>query len=134
MTYIMNYFSEAELACKHCGRSGCTDTLKQALDAYRKLVGVPVRVHDAFRCDEHNQAVSLVNKSQHPLGQAADIDVPGMTLQQMYDAAKQIPEFRNGGIGVYDKNFIHVDARLDGPARWAFVGNQELAASVLVTE
>jgi hypothetical protein len=55
-------------------------------------------------------------------------------LQQMYDAAKKVPSFFRGGIGVYDKNFIHVDVRENGPARWAFVGSKELAASALVTE
>lgn len=139
----MRHFSERELACKHCGLTGCTDELKQALDAFRNLVGRPVLVHDAFRCTIHNAAVSLVSKSQHPAGTAADISVdayyktdaeriPALTLQQMYDAAKSVPAFDNGGIGVYDKNFIHVDVR-NGPVRWAFVGSREAAASVLVT-
>lgn len=132
MSYIMVHYRESELACRHCGKSGCTDELKQSLDDYRKLVGRAVIVHDAFRCDEHNAAVSLVAKSQHPEGTAADISVPGLTLQEMYDAAKRIPAFQYGGIGVYDKKFIHVDVRRNGLARWAFVGNKEVAASVLV--
>ena len=40
----------------------------------------------------------------------------------------------DGGIGVYDKNFIHVDVRRTGLARWAFVGKREVAASALVVE
>lgn len=133
MAYIMIHFTERELACKHCGRTGCVDELKQALDDLRKSVGRPVIVHDAFRCNEHNAAVSLVSKSQHPLGTAADIAIPGLSLQEMYDAAKDIPAFKYGGIGVYDKNFIHVDVRHSGLARWAFVGSKEEAASALVT-
>ena len=129
--YEMVHFSEQELACKHCGKSGCTDELKMALDEFRQIVGLPVMVNDAYRCNEHNQAVSLVSKSQHPLGHAADIRVPGLTLQEMYDAAEKVPAFFYGGIGVYDRHFIHVDVR-SLPARWGFIGNREVAAAALV--
>lgn len=132
MSYNLIHFTEHELACKHCGLEGCTDELKAALDEFREAVGLPVIVHDAFRCDQHNAAVSLVNKSQHPKGTAADVSVPGLTLQQMYDAAKRVPVFANGGIGVYAQEFIHVDVR-DGIARWGFIGNKEVSASALVT-
>lgn len=135
MSYVLIYYSEAELACKcGCGQRGCTDELKQALDDYRKLVSLPVVVNDAFRCKNHNSAVSLVAKSQHPAGTAADIRVPGMNLQELYEAAKHIPAFDYGGIGCYDRGFIHVDVRGTGRARWAFVGNNELPISALVKE
>lgn len=136
MSYILIHFTERELACRHCGQSGCTDELKQALDDYRKIVGMPTTVDDAYRCDQHNAEVSLVNKSEHPKGTAADIKVPGLTLQEMYDAAKRVPAFRYGGIGVYSHQFIHVDVRENGPARWAFVGGKEMsiAESGLVKE
>src|SRR6266851_4309780 len=52
------------------------------------------------------------------LGIAADIKIQGLSLQQQYDRAKSVPDFDNGGIGVYDTNFIHVDVR-DGKARWS---------------
>jgi len=131
MAYQLRHFEERELACRHCGLQGCTDELKEALDDYRDRVKLPVVVNDAFRCTVHNAAVSLVAKSQHPEGTAADIHVPGLSLQEMYDAAKRIPAFQYGGIGVYDKGFIHVDVR-HGIARWAFVGNVERSASALV--
>ena len=134
MNYESAHFTERELACKHCGLSGCTDELKRALDQLREILDQPVIVHDAYRCIPHNDTVSLVSKSQHPLGAAADISVPGLTLQQMYDAAKKVPAFFAGGIGVYAQNFIHVDVRTNGPARWAFVGSNEVSASELVTE
>jgi len=134
MGYVMQHFTEPELACKHCGLAGCTDELKIALDQLRELLNQPVMVHDAYRCTVHNAAVSLVAKSQHPEGTAADVSVPGLTLQEMYDAAKHIDAFAVGGIGVYEQNYIHVDVRTSGKARWAFVGNREMAASELVTE
>lgn len=133
MTYTATYFSEQELACRHCGQSGCTDELKEALDQLRRIVGKPVIIHDAYRCNLHNSSVSLVSKSEHPLGTAADLHINGLSLQQMYDAAKQIPAFMNGGIGVYDKQFIHVDVRATR-ARWAFIGDKEQPITALVTE
>jgi zinc D-Ala-D-Ala carboxypeptidase len=132
MAYTMAHFSEQELACRHCGLTGCTDALKRALDQLRDIVDRPVIVHDAYRCAEHNAVVSLVAKSQHPAGTAADVSIPGLTLQQMYDSAKKVPAFFAGGIGVYDAEFIHVDVRSNGPARWAFVGAKEEGVTALV--
>ena len=60
-----------------------------------------------------------VPNSQHVLGEAADLDIVGLDLQAQYDRAKTIAEFAAGGIGVYSENFIHVDVRKNGPARWA---------------
>jgi len=37
--------------------------------------------------------------------------MPGLTLQQMYEAALEIPPFAGGGIGAYDGDFLHVDVR-----------------------
>lgn len=127
----MRHFSDAELTCKHCGAEGCTDELKQALDDLRELAGVPIVVDDAFRCEEHNAAVGGVPHSEHPRGEAADIKIHGKTLQEMYDLARQIPAFANGGIGVYDGNFIHVDVR-GQKARWSRVNGAYLGVNVLV--
>ena len=120
MSYIPLYFTEKELACKDCGANGATDELKEALDDYRKAVGDPVIVDSAYRCPQHNQNVGGLSGSMHLFGKAADIRAVGKTLQEMYDTAKTIPAFLNGGIGVYDGNFIHVDVR-GVKARWARV-------------
>lgn len=127
----MKHFSERELACKHCGQAGSIDELRQALDDLRELAGVPIVVDDAFRCEAHNVAVGGVPHSEHPKGEAADIRIEGKTLQEMYDLAQRIPAFANGGIGVYDGNFIHVDVRAR-KARWARVKGVYLGADALV--
>jgi uncharacterized protein YcbK (DUF882 family) len=134
VSYISLYFADKELACKDCGVDGVTDELKQALDDYRKAVGVPVIIDDAYRCPLHNKEVGGVSGSQHLFGKAADIHAVGKTLQQMYDAAKTVPAFFNGGIGVYDGNFIHVDVR-GVTARWARVNGKYIGIeeSKLVT-
>ena len=61
-----------------------------------------------------------VQHSEHLLGMAADIAIPGASLQRMYELALEVPQFAEGGIGVYDTNFLHVDVR-ERRARWARV-------------
>jgi len=38
----------------------------------------------------------------------------------MYELATQVPQFGDGGVGVYDGDFLHVDVR-GHRARWARV-------------
>jgi zinc D-Ala-D-Ala carboxypeptidase len=50
------------------------------------LGGVPIMVNSAFRCKEVNDAVGSKDTSQHRLGCAADIRVPGMTPDEVVKA------------------------------------------------
>ena len=50
------------------------------------LGGKPILVNSAFRCAEVNKAVGSSDKSQHRLGCAADIRVPGMTPDEVVRA------------------------------------------------
>jgi len=49
------------------------------LQPLRDALGKAVRVNSAFRSEAVNRAVGGTATSQHRLGQAADIHVPGMT-------------------------------------------------------
>lgn len=71
--------------------------------------------------------------SEHLAGLAADVSVPGLSLQRMYELALKVPQFAGGGIGVYDGNFLHVDVR-ERIARWARVGGRYVGVSALVRE
>lgn len=114
------HFSDAELACRHCGINACTQALVDALEQLRTVSGVPIVVDDAYRCAEHNKAVGGVPSSEHTCGEAADIKITGMTPQWMYDAALKVPAFAQGGIGVAEhQGYIHVDVRLR-KARWTY--------------
>lgn len=53
------------------------------LQPLRDAVGKPVRVNSAFRSEAVNRAVGGTATSQHRLGQAADIHVPGMTSAEV---------------------------------------------------
>ena len=50
------------------------------------LGGKPIMVNSAFRCKQVNDAVGSKDSSQHRIGCAADIRVPGMTPDQVVKA------------------------------------------------
>jgi len=47
------------------------------------LGGKPVMINSAFRCKQVNDAVKSKDTSQHRIGCAADIRVPGMTPDEV---------------------------------------------------
>jgi uncharacterized protein YcbK (DUF882 family) len=53
----------------------------------------------------------------HLYGEAADIHVEGMSVQELAAECEKIEAFRNGGIGIYDRGWVHVDVRRKR-ARW----------------
>jgi zinc D-Ala-D-Ala carboxypeptidase len=90
------------------------------LQPIRDLVGVPVHVHVAYRSPELNAALVPpgVPNSQHCLGQAADIDAEGWSLDVLFNAirASAIPfdqlileQIGTGGC-------VHVSCAADGAA------------------
>lgn len=126
------HFSKAELACHCCGELKIETALIEALEQLRTLANKEIVVHDGFRCPAHNQDVGGVSESEHTRGMAADVSIPGLSLQQMFDLALQIPTFLHGGVGVYDSNFLHLDTR-PHQARWARVRGQYVGIQHLVT-
>jgi len=127
------HFSQAELACHHCGQLKVEKRLLDALEELRSLAGKPIVVHDGYRCPAHNLEVGGVTDSEHTRGMAADVEIPGLTLQQMYDLALRVPAFVEGGIGAYDGGFLHVDVRMTC-SRWARVRGQYVGIAHLVRE
>lgn len=113
------HFEQEEFTCKcGCGRVKVAGELLAGLEQLRERAGLAVIVHRGYSCKDHNAAVGGVAASQHPAGTAADIGIPPLGLQKLYELALEIPQFKNGGIGVYEEGFIHVDTR-GHPARWA---------------
>ena len=127
------HFSKSELACRCCRQLKIEKRLVDALENLRSLAGKPIVVHDAYRCASHNQEVGGVTDSEHTRGMAADVDIPGLSLQEMYELAMQVPDLIEGGIGVYDSGFLHVDVRL-ACCRWARVKGQYVGIHHLVRE
>jgi zinc D-Ala-D-Ala carboxypeptidase len=58
----------------------------ELLEQVRTLLGKPILVNSAFRAKAVNDAVGSRDTSQHRLGCAADIRVPGLTPEQVVRA------------------------------------------------
>ena len=63
------------------------------LEQVRTLLGKPVMINSGFRSKPVNDSVGSKDTSQHRIGCAADIRVPGMTPKQVVEAciASDIP-------------------------------------------
>jgi len=127
------HFSKAEFACRCCGELKIDQGLINALEQLRAVAGQAIVIHDGYRCPAHNQEVGGVTDSEHTRGLAADVRIPGLSLQQMYDLALQVPTLAAGGIGAYDGGFLHLDVR-SYPARWARVRGQYVGVQHLVKQ
>jgi len=56
------------------------------LEQVRKIVGKPIIINSGFRSKAVNDAVGSKDTSQHRIGCAADIRVPGMTPREVVQA------------------------------------------------
>jgi uncharacterized protein YcbK (DUF882 family) len=133
MGNLSAHFSRSELQCRCCGRLQIDSRLLDGLEKLRALAGIPVVIHAGYRCPRHNQEVGGVPHSEHTLGLAADVALPGLSLQRMYELALEVSQFAQGGIGVYDGGFLHVDVR-EHRARWARVSGRYVGIAALVRE
>jgi zinc D-Ala-D-Ala carboxypeptidase len=133
MANLSAHFSWEELCCRCCGRLQIDSRLLDGLEGLRARAGGPIVVHAGYRCPRHNREVGGVPHSEHMQGLAADIAIPGLSLQRMYELALEVPQFAEGGIGVYDGDFLHVDVR-DRRARWARVRGRYVKVGQLVRE
>lgn len=128
MGNLTKNFNREEYACPH-GADNVDPWLAKAMQEYRDLLGVPIKITSACRCEQcgPDQGYHLASES-HP-GRAADsIVLGGKDLLAMYTAALQVQAFREGGIGIYPydnplQGFVHLDVR-NGCARWARVKGQ----------
>ena len=77
----MKYFRINEFRC-HCGcqmpaevEANIEALVSNVLDPLRDEYGKPIYVNSGYRCEKHNKAVGGVPRSQHMVGQAADISL-----------------------------------------------------------
>ncbi|MCL4838886.1 MAG: DUF882 domain-containing protein [Thermoanaerobaculia bacterium] len=126
------HFSRREFRCRcGCGTMDVDPRLVAGLEKLREqLGGRPIIVLSGCRCPEHNAAVGGAAQSQHIAiekvqpGRAADIRAIGLSVVDLYRAAKRVPVFRSGGVGIYPgERFVHVDVR-EQPARWARINGR----------
>ena len=107
-----NYFQPHETKCK-CTDKTCTkdirDDLRLLLNIIRDEFGEPLIINSGYRCPDYNELKGGAKDSQHPKGQAADIHIKNLWMQQrIFDLAVQ---HGATAVGLYN-TFIHIDIRL----------------------
>lgn len=104
----MKYFTRAEFTCKcGCGFDEISHELVQILDALREHFDSPCTVTSGCRCEAHNKIWNGAPRSQHLLGNAADIRIKGIHPALVAELAIQLGAT---GTKVYN-TFTHVDVR-----------------------
>ncbi|HNB25464.1 MAG TPA: D-Ala-D-Ala carboxypeptidase family metallohydrolase [Alphaproteobacteria bacterium] len=100
------------------GRELFANVSAPAMASFKALedaIGYPLKVNSAFRDAAHNEAVGGAKGSQHVHGNAFDVDVSGMSVEQRQDLIRQARAAGFSGIGVYD-NALHFD--VGGDRAW----------------
>lgn len=116
------HFSDAELACKHCGRQEMQRDFMDRVERLRVTVGFPLPVTSAYRCPEYNARVSSTGLTgPHTTGRAIDLGVDRERAYRVLAAALQLGFT---GIGIQQKGysrFIHLDSIAEGrPTVWSY--------------
>jgi zinc D-Ala-D-Ala carboxypeptidase len=121
-------FSAWEFRCKHTGKTGININLVLAVQKLRDALGSPISISSGYRHPTHPIEARKPNgPGVHSQGLAADIVAPGVDVVTLMETAFTIPEFLNGGVGLYPQNgFVHVDVR-GTKARWGFLDGHEVA-------
>ena len=116
-------FKVRELRCKDGADTVMVDeALMLLLQCIREHFGKAVTITSGYRTPAHNAAVGGAKSSQHLLGRAADIQVQGISVEDVAAYAESLmPDW--GGVGRYPvkagraTGWVHVDTRAD-KARW----------------
>ena len=116
-------FKVREFRCRDGSDAIMIDqTLVVLLQAIREHFGKAVTITSGYRTAAHNAAVGGAKSSQHLLGRAADIQVAGVSVEDVASYAESLmPDW--GGVGRYPvkagraKGWVHVDTRAK-KSRW----------------
>jgi uncharacterized protein YcbK (DUF882 family) len=109
------------LRCHHTNESTMMDVqLIEFINLVQKRIGGRRNIHivSGYRSPEYNEHLIRIGtraarNSYHVLGQAVDLQIPGVPLRIVREAALRI---RRGGVGYYPRGkFLHLDS---GPFRY----------------
>ena len=116
-------FTDREFRCRDGSDTIMVDqALPVLLQAIREHFARAVVITSGYRTTAHNAAVGGAKSSQHLLGRAADIQVAGVSVEDVASYAESLmPDW--GGVGRYPvkagraKGWVHVDTR-PNKSRW----------------
>lgn len=87
--------------------------LAENLQVVRDMLGEPIKINSAYRCEAHNKRIGGTIFSQHIKGKAADIVVKNIRPEKVVIALDKMQDsgfIKKGGIGAYE-TFTHLDIR-----------------------
>ena len=116
-------FKVREFRCRDGSDAIMIDqTLVVLLQAIREHFNKAITITSGYRTAAHNAAVGGAKSSQHLLGRAADIQVAGVSVEDVASYAEALmPDW--GGVGRYPikpgraRGWVHVDTR-PNKSRW----------------
>lgn len=88
--------------------TGVSASAASALARLEAVSGKSFKVNSAYRSPSRNRTAGGAKKSQHMHGNAFDIDVSGMPIEERKVLIAQAKSVGFGGVGVYD-NALHFD-------------------------
>ena len=111
---LSEHFFKKDFTCK-CGK--CDNAFRLSLGLVGGLELLYSKVHKRINIDKgyicpECAGKTRVRKNYHALGIAADIHIPGKSLEEVFQLAETIPEFNGIGLNLTDRH-IHVDTRKD---------------------
>jgi uncharacterized protein YcbK (DUF882 family) len=112
-------FKKHELSCPCCGECNMDDILLTRLQAFRDILGIPLTLTSAFRCESHNQSVGGGAKSQHLHGTAVDIRINDKDASVRHKMIQLAYALGFTGIGL-GKNHFHLDTRSGTGKSWSY--------------
>lgn len=120
-------FTVREFACNDGSDTVLiSEELVTLLQRIRDHFGKAVVINSGYRTSAYNKKIGGATKSQHVLGTAADITVPGVPPLEVAQYA-EFCQPKSGGIGVY-QTFTHVDVR-GNRSRWDNRSGKEVVVS-----
>jgi len=122
-TALSPHFRVREFRCHDGSDPVFIDSaLVELLEQLRAYFGKSVTITSAYRTPAHNAKAGGATFSQHLYGRAADIRVPGVSVEDVAACAEHLLPGR-GGVGRYPAKagraagWVHVDTRTE-KARW----------------
>lgn len=110
-------FDSSEFVCPCCNSGVVSEILVDKLQQLRDLINKPIKITSGYRCEIYNNMFGGYIISPHLIGEAADIQVKGMSPITIASIAQRIPDIR---LGIYPSH-LHVDIRLANPSRYWLV-------------
>lgn len=115
---VTAHFSKYEFRCRDGSEHEIDCGLLAMLEAIRCHFNSPVTITSGYRSPNYNAAVGGASNSQHLYGTAADFQVSGLDIKEVYRWCDEM--FPVSGLGLYHRGgwgWVHIDNR-GSRARW----------------